>query len=105
MAFVGSKHLLLRHLDTGCVIETPQFYLLRMACSIESASARAALTLSKTIGTPLPYPRPRVAADPLGDPVVERNGSSEAPLPFRSPPGMAQAVAERTILRKDAGGD
>lgn len=95
-------HYLLRHPETNKAIETPQQFFMRIAVS-QSVSAKDAVKAYRSIALlessadleALIHPKPPVTVTlPEEEPVYERSLM----------PGMGQAVAERTILRKDANG-
>jgi hypothetical protein len=96
-------NLLLRHPDTGKVIETPQQYLMRRSVEL-SPSATAAIKFYHKLGLQDEAALEVVAA--LSQEIVTVAAAAlEETIPFRPlMPGMGQVVAERTILRKDAGG-
>ena len=97
------ENLLLRHPETGKVIETPQHYLMRRSVKRSKTATEAIKTYHK-LGQQ-DASSPEVVAALAQDVVTVTNAAMEENIPFRPlMAGMGQAVAERTILRKDATG-
>lgn len=94
------ENILLRDLETGKVIETPQQHLMRIAVTstpVVSGTAevikRYRMFASRGIESPV-----------VTEPAAASSEAEEELFVRELMPGMGQAVAERTVLRKDKDG-
>lgn len=100
---------LLRHPETFAVIETPQQMFMRIAAS-EAHSVRDAVEryhqIAKNGQMPIDDPKWFLRGTKGQQPVASVIAETVESIPFRTlKGGMGQAVAERTILRKDEQGN